>query len=111
VQLSQGPHFLRHVVSPLRDNDLTHDDGVIDTIGPAEDRDSVWLPRSKMRPPSGSIRLLGTFIAIVASAKCRSALVVSVINRALSVLLKMTKRPFSANVGASRCRSFPRSQS
>ena len=32
------PPSSRHVVSPLRDNDLTHDDGLIDTIGPAEDR-------------------------------------------------------------------------
>jgi hypothetical protein len=31
------PHFLRHCVSPLRHSDLTHDDGVIDTIDPAED--------------------------------------------------------------------------
>jgi hypothetical protein len=27
-----GPHFLRHVVSPLQGNDLTHDDGQIATI-------------------------------------------------------------------------------
>jgi hypothetical protein len=27
-----GPHFLRHVVSPLQDNNLTHDDGQIAII-------------------------------------------------------------------------------
>jgi hypothetical protein len=51
------PHFLRHVVSPLQDNDLTHDDGVIDTISPVED--PAWFkkrgsaePLSGIRPPT-----------------------------------------------------------
>ena len=46
-----GPHILRHVVSPLRCNDLTHDDGVIDTIHPAED--PAWDRSFKINIPPG----------------------------------------------------------
>jgi hypothetical protein len=60
-----------------------------------------------MRHPIGSNHPQGTFVSIVASARCRSGRVVRTIIRALFVLLEMTNRPFSASIGASRRSSFP----